>query len=104
MIRKTLIVLAALLAFQAGTARAQISDGIIKIGVLNDQSGLYADLAGPGSVVAARRIRFEGRSLGRARLNGISSSPDHSRIWLTYVGKLPGKSDPQGGVLELPAF
>ena len=54
MMRKTLIVLAALLAFQAGTARAQISDGIIKIGVLNDQSGLYADLAGPGSVVAAR--------------------------------------------------
>ena len=54
MTRKTLIVLAALLAFQAGTARAQISDGIIKIGVLNDQSGLYADLAGPGSVVAAR--------------------------------------------------
>ena len=32
----------------------QISDGIIKIGVLNDQSSLYADLAGQGSVVAAR--------------------------------------------------
>ena len=28
--------------------------GSIKIGVLNDQSGLYADLAGQGSVVAAR--------------------------------------------------
>ena len=26
----------------------------IKIGVLNDQSGIYADLAGPGSVFAAR--------------------------------------------------
>ncbi len=37
-----------------GTAQAQISDGVIKIGVLNDQSGTYADLAGPGSVVAAR--------------------------------------------------
>ena len=36
------------------TAEAQISDGVIKIGVLNDQSGTYADLAGPGSVVAAR--------------------------------------------------
>src|SRR5205085_11162122 len=31
-----------------------ISDGIIKIGVLNDQSSLYADLTGQGSVVAAR--------------------------------------------------
>ena len=35
-------------------AQAQISDGIIKIGVLNDQSSLYADLTGTGSVVAAR--------------------------------------------------
>jgi branched-chain amino acid transport system substrate-binding protein len=38
----------------AGTAHAQISDGIVKIGVMNDQSGTYADIAGPGSVVAAR--------------------------------------------------
>src|SRR5215468_10476992 len=35
-------------------AEAQISDGIVKIGVLNDQSSLYADLTGQGSVVAAR--------------------------------------------------
>ena len=35
-------------------AHAQISDGVIKMGVLNDQSSLYADLAGQGSVVAAR--------------------------------------------------
>ena len=38
----------------AGTANAQVSDGIIKIGVMKDMSGLYADIAGPGSVVAAR--------------------------------------------------
>ncbi|MFY9314726.1 MAG: ABC transporter substrate-binding protein [Burkholderiales bacterium] len=38
----------------AGTAQAQISDGVIKIGVMNDQSGLYADLTGQGSVIAAR--------------------------------------------------
>src|ERR1700689_3997905 len=35
-------------------ARAQISDDVVRIGVLNDQSGLYADLGGMGSVVAAR--------------------------------------------------
>jgi branched-chain amino acid transport system substrate-binding protein len=34
-------------------ARCQISDDVVRIGVLNDQSGLYADLGGPGSVVAA---------------------------------------------------
>ncbi len=49
----TLVAMAAALA--AGAAHAQISDGVIKIGVLNDMSGLYADLTGPGSVVAARR-------------------------------------------------
>jgi branched-chain amino acid transport system substrate-binding protein len=38
----------------AGTAHAQISDGIVKIGVMNDQSGTYADISGQGSVVAAR--------------------------------------------------
>src|SRR6266513_5449944 len=45
---------AAALAFAAGAAHAQVSDGVIKIGVLNDQSSLYADLAGQGSVIAAR--------------------------------------------------
>ncbi len=42
------------LVLGAGAAWGQISDGVVKIGVLNDQSGPYADLAGPGSVVAAR--------------------------------------------------
>ncbi len=44
----------AALAALGGTAQAQISDGVIKIGVLNDMSGLYADLSGQGSVLAAR--------------------------------------------------
>jgi branched-chain amino acid transport system substrate-binding protein len=37
----------------ATPAHAQISDGVVKIGVLNDESGPYAALAGPGSRVAA---------------------------------------------------
>jgi branched-chain amino acid transport system substrate-binding protein len=44
----------AVLLLGVGGARAQISDNVVKIGVMNDQSGLYADLGGPGSVVAAR--------------------------------------------------
>jgi branched-chain amino acid transport system substrate-binding protein len=46
---------AALALFVAAPAQAQWSDGVIKIGVLNDQSGLYADLTGQGSVWAARK-------------------------------------------------
>jgi branched-chain amino acid transport system substrate-binding protein len=49
----TLVAAACAAAF-AGSAQAQISDGVIKIGVMNDMSGLYADIAGPGSVLAAR--------------------------------------------------
>src|SRR5574337_840994 len=52
--RIRVLTLAAAVVFAAAPAQAQISDGVIKIGVLNDQSGTYADLAGPGSVVAAR--------------------------------------------------
>ncbi len=45
---------AAALALAATSANAEISDDVIRIGVMNDQSGLYADLAGEGSVEAAR--------------------------------------------------
>ena len=38
----------------AGTAQAQISDGVVKIGILTDMSGPYSGMGGPGSVVAAK--------------------------------------------------
>ena len=44
---------AAALALSAG-AQAQISGNVVKIGVMNDQSGTYADLSGQGSVLAAK--------------------------------------------------
>ncbi len=44
----------AMMCLAPSGARAQISDDVVRIGVLNDQSGLYADLGGPGSVTAAR--------------------------------------------------
>jgi branched-chain amino acid transport system substrate-binding protein len=46
--------LAAAATLAAGAANAQISDNTIKIGVLSDMSSLYTDLAGAGSVLAAR--------------------------------------------------
>jgi branched-chain amino acid transport system substrate-binding protein len=54
MMKRIAIALATVLACGPVAALAQMSDGVIKIGVLNDQSSLYADLAGQGSVVAAR--------------------------------------------------
>lgn len=51
--RIKLLSLAALLT--ASTAQAEITDGVVRIGVLNDQTGVYAGLAGPGSVWAAKK-------------------------------------------------
>ncbi|MDQ2106174.1 ABC transporter substrate-binding protein [Azospirillum isscasi] len=51
---KTLLCGTALLALTAGAAQAQVSNNVIKIGVMNDRSGIYADLAGEGSAIAAR--------------------------------------------------
>jgi branched-chain amino acid transport system substrate-binding protein len=57
----------AMLAFAAGGAHAQVSNDGVKIGVLNDQSGLYADIAGQGSVIAAQMAieDFGGSVLGK---------------------------------------
>ena len=44
----------AIAGIDISAARAQVSEDVVRIGVLNDQSGLYADLGGPGSVTAAR--------------------------------------------------
>src|SRR4051794_29441005 len=58
------------LAFTTGLspgAKAQISGDAVKIGVLNDQSGLYADFGGRGSVIAAQMAAgdFGGKVLGK---------------------------------------
>ena len=58
-------VLAAVLA--VAPARAQISDGVVKIGVLTDMAGVTADITGKGSVVAAEMAvaEFGGTVLGK---------------------------------------
>lgn len=45
---------AALIAAGISSASAQVSDDVVKIGILTDMSGLYSDLSGKGSVVAAK--------------------------------------------------
>ncbi len=48
-------------------AAAQVSDDVVRVGVLNDQSGIYADIGGQGSVVAARMAveEFGGTVIGK---------------------------------------
>src|SRR5207302_3225078 len=63
--------LALLLCIAASAAAAEkeskISDGVVKIGVLTDMSGYYSDIAGSGSVTAAKMAveDFGGKVLGK---------------------------------------
>jgi len=52
--KRTLVGAAVAAALAIPAAHAQVSDNVIKIGVLSDMSSLYTDLAGAGSVAAAR--------------------------------------------------
>jgi branched-chain amino acid transport system substrate-binding protein len=57
-------------------AHAAISDNVIRIGILNDRSGAYADLGGEGSVVAAKMAAEEfGNSIDGVPIEIISA--DH---------------------------
>jgi branched-chain amino acid transport system substrate-binding protein len=64
---RLLLAVVLIVASGCAPAGAQISDGVVKIGVLNDMSGLYADLGGKGSVIAAQMAAedFGGRVLDK---------------------------------------
>lgn len=51
---KKVLMSASCLAMLGLPALAEISDGVVKIGILNDQSGVYSDFGGKGSVEAAK--------------------------------------------------
>jgi branched-chain amino acid transport system substrate-binding protein len=87
--------LSAALSLGAGTANAQISGDAVKIGVLNDQSGLYADFGGTGSVIAAQLAAedFGGTVLGKPiqvlsadHQNKVDLASATARQWIDVDG------------------
>ena len=61
----------------AGLANAQISGNVVKIGVMNDMSGVYADIGGPGSVVAAKMAVEDYLKSSKSSLKVEVVSADH---------------------------
>ena len=61
----------------AASAHAQISGNVVKIGVMNDMSGLYADIGGPGSVVAAKMAVEDHLKANQVPLKVEVVSADH---------------------------
>lgn len=54
MLRRFGLALAGALLLAPAAPRAEISDGVVRIAVMNDISGVFQDYNGPGSVLAAR--------------------------------------------------
>jgi branched-chain amino acid transport system substrate-binding protein len=81
-----------LIVGSANGATAQVSDDVIRIGVLTDQSGLAADIAGRGSVEAAKMAAAQfGDAIGGKRIEIIDADSQNkpdigsaiARRWLT---------------------
>ena len=91
----TTTLLAAMSLISAHAAHAEMSGNVVKIGVLNDQSSLYTDLAGQGSVVAAQMAveDFGGKVNGTAieivsadHQNKADVGSNVAREWLDVGG------------------
>src|SRR2546423_11208380 len=102
--RRSVIAALALMLWGAGLTTAAVAQQPVKLGVLNDQTGLYADLTGMGSVHAARMADedYGGKVLGRP-MEGYGCRPPEqadiganiSRPWVRTQGgnRTPGRAN-----------
>jgi hypothetical protein len=80
-------------------------DGDSDFYVANRGNNTIVRMSQAGAVVSVRQVsRADGMPFGDARLNGIATSQDGTKIWVTVTGHLPGVPHSTGAVLELPAF
>ena len=102
--------LAAAFGLGAAGAQAQISDGVVKIGVLTDMGGVYAAATGPGSVTAVKMAveDFGGKVLGKpieVIVGDHQGKPDIGvsvvRKWIE-VDKIDAVVDVPGSNIALP--
>jgi branched-chain amino acid transport system substrate-binding protein len=81
------LMMTASLAF-AGTASAQTMDKVVKVGSLGDQSGLYSDIGGPGSTVAAQMAVEDSGLLAKGwKIDVISADHQNKPDVAVNIGK-----------------
>ncbi|HYZ61154.1 MAG TPA: ABC transporter substrate-binding protein [Acetobacteraceae bacterium] len=87
----------------AATAMAQISDDVVRIGVLTDETGPYADSAGPGSVAAARMAAedFGGTVRGK-RIEIVHADTQNKPDVASTVARRWFDSEKVDAVIDLP--
>ena len=84
-------------------ALAQISDDLVRIGVLTDETGPYADSAGPGSVEAARMAAedFGGTVRGK-KIEIVHADTQNKPDVASTVARRWFDSDKVDAVTDLP--
>ena len=81
------LMMTASLAF-AGAASAQTMDKVVKVGSLGDQSGLYSDIGGPGSTVAAQMAVEDSGLLAKGwKIDVISADHQNKPDVAVNIGK-----------------
>ena len=98
--RAFILAVAALCALAAGPATAQ---GVLKIGVLNDMSGVYSDDQGPGSVLAAQMAveDFGGRAAGQ-KVEVVSGDHQNKPDIGAQIARGWFDTEGVGAVVDLP--
>ncbi|MGO4677844.1 ABC transporter substrate-binding protein [Bosea sp. 2YAB26] len=101
---KTLLLAGALTAFACTTAaEAQVSDDVVKIGVLTDMAGVTADITGKGSVVAAEMAvkEFGGTVLGKP-IQIVTADHQHKADVGTTVARQWFDIDKVDAIVDVP--
>jgi branched-chain amino acid transport system substrate-binding protein len=101
---RTILLAGALLALTGlGTAQAQISDDLVKIGVLTDMAGVTADITGKGSVVAAELAvkEFGGTVLGKP-IQIVAADHQHKADLGTTIARQWFDIDKVDAIVDVP--
>jgi len=98
-----LMALLGLLVLLSAPALAQVSDDVVRIGVLTDETGPYADSAGPGSVAAARIAAedFGGTVRGK-RIEIVHADTQNKPDVASTVARRWFDSEKVDAVIDLP--
>src|SRR5262245_20066856 len=96
----------------AALSQEKVSDGVVKIGMLEDMSSIYADITGMGAVTAAKMAveDFGGKVLGKPievvsadHLNKPDTASAIVREWL-YSQHVAGRMDDAACATALAAI
>ena len=103
MYKKMNLVAAVCAAFVATQAGAQVSDNVIKIGVLTDMAGVTADITGKGSLVAAQMAvqEFGGTVLGKP-IQVISGDHQHKNDLGASIARQWYDTDKVDVIVDVP--